>query len=210
MSETRYLISEAAKLTDTDPHVLRYWEDELKLQIGRNQMGHRYYTGQDLHVFMEIKELKKQGLSLKAIRERIPALYSQETSQETAAGLPTVPPPAASQEKVCAEAAETVTRVRLREPAAPADTAGEKEPENMEQLADQVVAQACDMAEDKRERFNQILERLIDQVIQSEHQEARSRRLDEAIRRHQQSRKQVAATAEKDRGFGKRKKNGKK
>ena len=210
MSETRYLISEAAKLTDTDPHVLRYWEDELKLQIGRNQMGHRYYTGQDLHVFMEIKELKKQGLSLKAIRERIPALYSQETSQETAAGLPAVPPPAASQEKVCAEAAETVTRVRLREPAATADTAGEKEPENMEQLADQVVAQAYDMAEDKRERFNQILERLIDQVIQSEHQEARSRRLDEAIRRHQQSRKQVAATAEKDRGFGKRKKNGKK
>ena len=210
MSETRYLISEAAKLTDTDPHVLRYWEDELKLQIGRNQMGHRSYTGQDLHVFMEIKELKKQGLSLKAIRERIPALYSQETSQETAAGLPAVPPPAASQEKVCAEAAETVTRVRLRKPAAPADTAGEKEPANMAQLADQVVAQACDMAEDKRERFNQILERLIDQVIQSEHQEARSRRLDEAIRRHQQSRKQVAATAEKDRGFGKRKKNGKK
>lgn len=209
MSETRYLISEAAKLTDTDPHVLRYWEDELKLQIGRNQMGHRYYTGQDLHVFMEIKELKKQGLSLKAIRERIPALYSQEISQETAAVLPAAPP-AASQEKVCAEAAETVTRVRLGEPAAPADTAGEKEPENMEQLADQVVAQACDMAEDKRERFNQILERLIDQVIQSEHQEARSRRLDEAIRRHQQSRKQVAATAEKDRGFGKRKKNGKK
>lgn len=199
MSDTRYLISEAAKLTDTDPHVLRYWEDELKLHIGRNQMGHRYYTGRDLHVFMEIKELKNQGLSLKAIREKVPAIY--ETAPED--GLPTLPAeepqqPKESAEKACAEAAATVTQPLAEKM---------EEPEDMVQLADRVVTDACGLTAEKRERFNQILERLIDQVIQSEHQEARTRRLDEAIRRRQQSRKQVAATAEK--GFGKRKKGSK-
>ena len=31
MKETRYLISETAKLGSVEPHVLRYWEEELGL-----------------------------------------------------------------------------------------------------------------------------------------------------------------------------------
>ena len=207
MSDTRYLISEAAKLTDTDPHVLRYWEDELKLHIARNQMGHRYYTGRDLHVFMEIKALKNQGLSLKAIRERVPAIYEAAPEDEPPKMPAAEPPqPQESAQKACAEAAATVTQPtpRVKNPVRAEKTG---EPGNMAQLANQVVTEACDLTDEKRERFNQILERLIDQVIQSEHQEARTRRLDEAIRRRQQSRKQVAATAEK--GFRKKRKSGK-
>ena len=30
MNETRYLISEAAKLVQVESHVLRYWEEELE------------------------------------------------------------------------------------------------------------------------------------------------------------------------------------
>ena len=33
MKETRYLISETAKLVQVEPHVLRYWEEELGLSI---------------------------------------------------------------------------------------------------------------------------------------------------------------------------------
>ena len=44
MAEIRYLISDAAKKVDVESHVLRYWEDELEVQIPRNEMGHRYYT----------------------------------------------------------------------------------------------------------------------------------------------------------------------
>ena len=29
MSETRFLISEAARMVDVETHVLRYWEEEL-------------------------------------------------------------------------------------------------------------------------------------------------------------------------------------
>ena len=45
---TTYYISEAAKLVQVETHVLRYWEEELQLPIKRNEMGHRYYTDQDI------------------------------------------------------------------------------------------------------------------------------------------------------------------
>jgi len=66
--ETRYLISDAAKKVQVESHVLRYWEEELKLPIKRNELGHRYYTEDDIIRFKEVKSLKEQGLQLKAIR----------------------------------------------------------------------------------------------------------------------------------------------
>ena len=45
MDEVHYLISDASKKVDVEAHVLRYWEDELGLEIPRNEMGHRYYIG---------------------------------------------------------------------------------------------------------------------------------------------------------------------
>lgn len=66
--KTVYYISEVSKLVQVEPHVLRYWEDELSLSIGRNEMGHRSYTKEDIERFRQIKHLKEQGLQLKAIR----------------------------------------------------------------------------------------------------------------------------------------------
>lgn len=63
-----YLISEAAKKVEVESHVLRYWEEELALPIKRNELGHRYYTTEDIERFIWIKNLKEQGLQLKAIR----------------------------------------------------------------------------------------------------------------------------------------------
>ena len=63
-----YLISDAAKQVQVETHVLRYWEEELKLPIKRNELGHRYYTKEDVDRFMEIKNMKENGLQLKAIR----------------------------------------------------------------------------------------------------------------------------------------------
>lgn len=63
-----YLISDAAKLVEVETHVLRYWEEELKLPIKRNELGHRFYTKNDVDRFCKIKELKEKGLQLKAIK----------------------------------------------------------------------------------------------------------------------------------------------
>ena len=62
-----YLISDASKKVEVESHVLRYWEDELKLPVKRNELGHRYYTEEDITEFQEIKKLKEQGLQMNAI-----------------------------------------------------------------------------------------------------------------------------------------------
>ena len=68
MEKVRYMISDAANIVNVESHVLRYWEDELELAIPRNEMGHRYYTKENISEFQKIKELKEQGYQLKAIR----------------------------------------------------------------------------------------------------------------------------------------------
>ena len=65
---TNYLISDAARQVKVEAHVLRYWEEELELPIGRNELGHRFYTEEDVERFKEIKNMKERGLQLKAIR----------------------------------------------------------------------------------------------------------------------------------------------
>ena len=56
--ETRYTVRQAVEMTGVKSYVLRYWEEELELQIHRNELGHRYYTGYDIQLFLNIKELK--------------------------------------------------------------------------------------------------------------------------------------------------------
>lgn len=63
-----FLISDAARQVKVEAHVLRYWEEELGLPIKRNELGHRYYTEEDVKRFQEIKDMKERGLQLKAIR----------------------------------------------------------------------------------------------------------------------------------------------
>ena len=80
--KTIYYISEAAKKVQVESHVLRYWEEELQLPIKRNEMGHRYYTDQDVKQLHEIKALKEQGLQLKAIKSILKKDYSDISSTD--------------------------------------------------------------------------------------------------------------------------------
>lgn len=74
MGEVRYMISEAAKKLQVESHVLRYWEDELGLEIGRTDMGHRYYTEEDIQLFLCIQKLKNEGMLLRDLKFMIPEL----------------------------------------------------------------------------------------------------------------------------------------
>ena len=44
MEKVRYMISDASSMVNVESHVLRYWEDELELNIPRNEMGHRTFS----------------------------------------------------------------------------------------------------------------------------------------------------------------------
>ena len=62
--EQLLLISDAAKEVQVENHVLRYWEEELHLPIKRNELGHRYYTQEDVERFKQIKTMKERGLQI--------------------------------------------------------------------------------------------------------------------------------------------------
>lgn len=65
------MIKDAAKNLGVESHVLRYWEEELGLEIKRNSMGHRYYDHRDIKMFKEVKDLRDRGFSLKDIKDGI-------------------------------------------------------------------------------------------------------------------------------------------
>ena len=83
MGEVRFMISEAAKQVDVESHVLRYWEDELNLTIGRTEMGHRYYTNDDIQLFRCIKKLKDEGMLLRDLKPLIPELKATRLKLKT-------------------------------------------------------------------------------------------------------------------------------
>ena len=79
MEDVRYMISEASKRVGVESHTLRYWEEELNLPIGRNEMGHRYYRDSDIELLKRVKQLKEQGFQLKAIKMLLPNLSKIES-----------------------------------------------------------------------------------------------------------------------------------
>lgn len=68
MEEKEYSVSEAVRLVGVESHVLRYWEEELHVPVGRSTQGHRMYSAHDIELFQRTKELKDCGIQLKAIR----------------------------------------------------------------------------------------------------------------------------------------------
>lgn len=68
MEEKEYSVSEAVRLVGVESHVLRYWEEELQVEIRRTSQGHRIYSESDIRLFCRVRELKEQGIQLRAIR----------------------------------------------------------------------------------------------------------------------------------------------
>ena len=169
--ETRYTVRQAVEMTGVKSYVLRYWEEELELQIHRNELGHRYYTGYDIQLFLNIKELKKRGLQLRAIKNLIPQITASMTGfGESASTL---------LEGEVIDHAEVKTDRDLKEK----------------------ISQKDEGKNDKILEFQAILERLITQELKAQNEdEERCRSLDYAIRRQQLARKEAAAAAEKKSG----------
>lgn len=82
MVKEKYLINEAAKEVHVESHVLRYWEEELALPIKRNEQGHRIYTQEDIDRFIMIKDLKDQGLQLRAVKTILDQIHSDNGGGE--------------------------------------------------------------------------------------------------------------------------------
>ena len=71
MEAKQYTISEAAKKLHVGSHVLRFWEEELHLNIPRNEMGHRVYSEKEMKQ-LAFTALQRQPRSYAAPRPQRP------------------------------------------------------------------------------------------------------------------------------------------
>ncbi|SDG45301.1 DNA-binding transcriptional regulator, MerR family [Marvinbryantia formatexigens] len=177
VEEHRYLISEAAKIVAVEAHVLRYWEDELEIPIGRTELGHRYYTRENIEIFQNVKKLKEEGLQLKAIKA---VLQSTNYRPEEDARK-------AQQEQMTTE--QTSLKVMQ---------SNAEKLRQFKELVEEIVEKVVkDNNEELQQRLEESMAKETDYLLhmQEKREEERFRRLDEIIRAHQK----VAATKEKRR-----------
>lgn len=176
MEEHRYLISDAAKMVAVEAHVLRYWEEELNLSIGRTELGHRCYTRENIETFQTIKELKEKGLQLKAIK----AILQKNQGSPSPDAFQEIPD------------AEETSLANLE--------SNTKKLKQFQELVEGIVEK---VVKENNAELQKCMEDSIAKEadyllhIQEKREEERFRRLDEAIRAHQKNKQYVAATKEK-------------
>ena len=211
-TEKVYLISDAAKKVQVEAHVLRYWEEELALPIRRNEMGHRFYTGEDIERFIEIRELKSRGLQLKAIRTLL------MKTDMGAGGYVRQEEPEAGRETYAAERKERhVVMVNKGEFLPVPEESREAKSARLQQLLQHMITEAVKST--NREVLTEIKESLIKELdyqfrIQEERQDVREeerisrqeehyRQIDDLlrVRTKRQNLRQIRASETKERGL---------
>ena len=223
MGEIRYMISETAKQVDVEAHVLRYWEEELSLPIDRNEMGHRYYTEDDISLFKNIKELKEQGFQLKAIKMLLPELrkkggFNMDRLLEKKEELNRAAESAFRQDALETDGGAAKKEHRQTElaqqvepePLTAADQMSEgTKLQQFQMIFGNIVLQA--LRENNQELSSGISERVSDSVLkemdylmrmQEEREDERFKKLDETIRNTQRARQEIAVA--KDEGSRKK------
>lgn len=198
MSETHYLISDAAKKVDAPSHVLRYWEEELEMSIPRNEMGHRYYTDVHIRLFKQVKELKEKGYQLKAIKTAL--ARSLETGGEVVVPTEVLEEDVVAALKECAEKEQKqMENMDNREITS---MMAQEKAEQFRSLMVQMIGQAI---EENNEKLSQDISRMVNEKVvkeldylmrvADERDEERFRQLDETIRLYQRENKGKAEAA---------------
>lgn len=186
MSEIRYMISDAARQAGVEAHVLRSWEEELDIKVGRTELGHRYYTDKTIYIMKKVKELRDKGFQLKAIKVLIPEI--QKKAEHT--------------EKTDSDANLKDSTQEVPKPQTILPFVDSLD--NLEKFQD-IVGDIMKRAlqENNVELENRIADSVLKEMeilmkIQEKREEERYRNLDETIRSFQHNRQMVAATREKE------------
>lgn len=194
MSEVHYIISDASRKLKVEPHVLRYWEDELHLEIPRNEMGHRHYTEENMQLLKKIKNLRDKGFQLKAIKLALPKIDQICALDEVSLYR--------IREELNQKVEEKSTSLevaKVEEVGTEVDTGAKVA--QFKLIMKDLIAEA--LRENNRELSETVSENISDNVLKEmdymmrdneDRDEERFRRLDEAIRGIQKARQEVAAT----------------
>ena len=192
MEKVRYMISDAAGLVNVEAHVLRYWEEELELDIPRNELGHRYYTKE----FLKIKEWKEKGYQLKAIKMLVHEKSTEpEVETETRELLSAAEP--LHTEVVDVHSGKVGHAVE--------DRRSEAALSRMEQF--QMLMTSIAIEENNHALGKEVGDQVGDRVLkemnylmreQDEQEEERYRKLDETIRIYQKGKRSVKRAAKRE------------
>ena len=222
MDETHYSISEASRLVGVENHVLRYWEEELHLQIPRDGKDHRYYTELHIQMFQKINELKEKGYQLKAIepvlKRKIDGAMEADMDKVLEQNAVSILEENAGEEMEGEGKLETLQK---RETEVLSQT---EKMEQFRQLMNHIIGNAVTQAirENNEALSDEISRQVNDRMVQEmeymmrindERAEERFKRLDETLRAYQKESKGKAEAAATKLPFFKRKKfgrNGKK
>ena len=208
MDKTHYSISEACKSAGVESHVLRYWEEELHLDIPRNGKNHRYYTELHIRLFQKIKELKEKGYQLKAIEQVLEQMIAggddcdpDETLEQTAVNI--------LKEGSAGDVMESETKLRMvpkKENTNNVVNINQDKMEQFQQLMNQIIRSAIGQAirENNEQLSKEIGIQVKDQLVQEleymmrvndEREEERFKTLDETLRTFQKENKGKAEAA---------------
>ncbi len=219
MDETHYSISEAGKLVGVESHVLRYWEDELQLEIPRNGKSHRYYTELHIRLFQKIKELKEKGYQLKAIEQVLGKMINGETDVDPDEQLELNAVNILKEGSVEGEMEGDAKIRMLQKKESTAVTVNQEKMEQFQQLMNHIIGQAVGQAirENNEALSEEISRQVNDRMVQEmeymmrindEREEERFKMLDEQLRAYQKDNKGKAEAAATKLPFFKRKKFG--
>lgn len=65
----RYSITELSQRLNTTDHTLRYYEKEFNIDVPKDNRGRRYYTPELANLMFKIRQMRNEGLQIKAIRK---------------------------------------------------------------------------------------------------------------------------------------------
>ncbi len=196
-------IKDAAKKLNVEAHVLRYWEDELKLDIKRNSMGHRYYDERDIRMFQEVQALKTRGFTLKDIRlgiDRQKRAGEAAGNKMPADGLPEPDDGSKSDAARDADSGQEDTGMKVVDfKLAQMQTAMNKIVANALRENRDIITTSIksEITADVMRQFDTVMRE------KEEREEERFRRLDEMLRQMQRANEEAAATKTK-RKFGRK------
>lgn len=91
MARRQFRIGDLAKELKVKKFVIRFWEKEFNLKSDRSSGGQRFYTLDDLNIFLTIKDLLyNQGFTIAGAKKQLPEMLSgaklapADSFQETA------------------------------------------------------------------------------------------------------------------------------
>lgn len=215
MAEIHYLISDASKKVDVESHVLRYWEEELDLDIPRNEMGHRYYTEFHIRLFRQIRELKDKGYQLKAIKGALEKMSGVMEDIIITDDIMEEDMEAAWKEGRINSPELRETGLKKTEVGQPQALMNTEKMEQFQTIMNHVIGQALEANRDKLSQ--DVGEMVTDKVmkefeylmrVNDEKEEERFKQLDETIRSYQKNGKGRAEAAATKLPFFKKKKFG--